>query len=80
MITKSYLVNRANRGKNRDGGGKIRKPQKGLWACSAIKGICPQLPHPRIGCAVHGSKEDAERCIKRSQRILEEQKEIHNTQ
>lgn len=76
MTTKSYMVNRAKRsGPRRDGGGKVKKPQTVLWACSAVKGICTQKQHPRIGCAVHGSKEEAERCNKRTADILAREEE-----
>jgi hypothetical protein len=66
----AWMKNQA-RGR-RDGGGKVKKPQTALWACSAVKGVCTQKPHPRIGCAVHGSKEEAERCNRRAEKLAQE--------
>lgn len=66
------------KGRSRDGGGKVKRPQTFLWACSAVKGLCTQKEHPRIRCAVHGSKEEAERCSKRSAQLLAEQAKLTN--
>lgn len=63
--TKQWLVNKAKYSKNRDGAGKIRKPQQIFWSCNSDPNVCGKPKHPRIMCAVHGSKEDAERCNKR---------------
>lgn len=63
---KQWLMNRAKYSKNRDGAGKIRKPQTYLWTCSAVPEVCPQKKHPRIMCAVHGSYEDAMNCNRRA--------------
>lgn len=64
--TKAWLMNKAKYSSNRNGAGKIRKPQAYFWACSAVTGICPQKKHPRINCAVHGSYQDAMNCIRKS--------------
>lgn len=68
--TKQWLMRRADKGKNRDGGGKVKKPQQTLWACCADPRVCVKQKHPRIMCAVHGSKEDAERCNKKYLMLL----------
>lgn len=72
MITKWDLVGRdrrkdaKGRRKSYDGGGKSKKPQSGVWACNAVKGICPMKEHPRIRCAVHGTRDEAMKCIQKS--------------
>ena len=72
MITKAYMVNPSKkkdekgRRKSRDGGGKVRKPQSWVYGCNAVKGICPMKSHPRIGCAVHGTEEEAMKCTEKS--------------
>lgn len=74
MITKTDMEGRARRhGPRRDGGGKTKKPQATLWACSGDKRVCTQKEHPRIRCAVHGSKEEAERCNRRAQKAQEQE-------
>lgn len=67
---KAWLDNKAYRSKNHDGGGKIKKPQVFSFTCSSVKGICQAKVHPRIGCAVHGSLEEAMKCTARSAAIL----------
>lgn len=70
MITKADMEGRERRKRAPRSGES--KQQKYLWTCHATKGVCIMKEHPRIRCAVHGSKEEAEKCIKNYLKSLEE--------
>ena len=70
VITKQDLVGRERRKRPPRSGES--KQQTGLWTCTAAKGVCVMKEHPRMRCAVHGSKEEAEKCIKNYLKSLEE--------
>lgn len=48
-----------------------------MWACSVPQGQCTGGPSSKIKAnkTMHGSKEDAERCILKYQQFLEKEKE-----
>lgn len=70
MITKADMEGREKRKRSPRSGES--KQQTYLWTCAAAKGYCIMKEHPRIRCAVHGSKEEAEKCTQKYLKSLEE--------
>lgn len=70
MTTKADMEGRVRRERSPRSGES--KPQTYMWTCAAAKGYCIMREHPRIGCAVHGSKEEAEKCTARYLKAREE--------
>lgn len=72
MITKQDMVGRDRR-ENHRSKSEHGKQQTYLWACNGDKRVCPMKEHPRIRCAVHGSAEEAMKCIEKSMRLRQEE-------
>lgn len=65
MVTKADMEGRDRR-KNSRSKGEHNKQQTYVWACNGDKRVCPMKEHPRIRSAVHGTQEEAMKCIRKS--------------
>lgn len=72
MVTKAELEAKDRRENNRSKS-EHNKQQTYVWACNGDKRVCPMKEHPRMRCAVHGTQEEAMKCIRASLALQREE-------
>ena len=68
----AWLKNTSKKRGNRDGGKAKLGERTYLYACSSSKELCTGKYNSKIDSYAHGSPEDAMRCIRRSEKLLNE--------